>query len=97
MPATSTTLITSVKLDKRIQERVQRLAFARQQTPDALIAEAIEQYVERQEKREQFLLDTLASLEHYERTGLHLTGEEVDEWIERLRDDPNAPAPECHV
>jgi len=97
MPATSTTHITSVKLDKKIQERVQRLASARQQTPDALIAEAIEQYVERQEKREQFRLDTLAASEHYRATGLHLTDDEVDKWITSLEAGEDVAPPECHA
>ena len=59
--------------------------------------EAVEPCIERQEKRERFRLDTLAALDDYDRTGLHLTGEEVDEWLARLEAGENAPPPECHA
>jgi predicted transcriptional regulator len=96
MPAISTISTTSVKLDKKIHERVQRLASARQQTPGSLIVEAIEQYVDRQEKREQFLKDGVAALEDYKATGLHLTGDEVEAWVTQLEAGENAPLPQCH-
>ncbi len=47
--------------------------------------------------REQFLAEADASWEDYRRTGLHLTHEEVKQWIEQLKTDPNAQLPECHT
>ena len=44
---------TSLKLDIKTKERVQRLADARRRSPHWVMREAIEQYVEREEKREQ--------------------------------------------
>jgi len=37
--------------------------------------EAIEEYIEREEKREQFRQDALAAWSHYQTTGLHATAE----------------------
>ena len=46
--------------------------------------EAIAQYVEREEKREALKGDALRAWEDYQRTGLHLTFEEADAWLEKL-------------
>jgi predicted transcriptional regulator len=97
MSATSETVTTSVKLASALHKRVENLASVSHQTPDALMGEVIAQYVERREKREQFRLDTLAALEDYDRTGLHLTGEEVDEWLAKLEAGEDVSPPECHA
>lgn len=88
---------TSLKLDPEMKERVQRLAEARRRSPHWVMREAVEQYVEREEKREQFRQETLAAWEHFQTTGLHITGEEVDAWIERLKAGEDVDPPECHT
>jgi predicted transcriptional regulator len=93
----STATTTNLKLDAETKERVERLAAARQQSPDGIMQEAIVEYVTRAEKREQFRLDTVASWEHYRATGLHVTDEEFDEWVAKLEAVGDAPAPKCHV
>ncbi len=80
-----------------MKERVQRLAAARRRTPHWVMREAIEQYVEREEKREQFLRDGLAAWNDYQTTGLHLTEEEADAWLAKLEAGEEASTPECHV
>jgi predicted transcriptional regulator len=94
MPATST---TSLKLDTKLKKRVQRLAAARRRSPHWLMREAVEQYVSREEKREQLRQDALAAWNHYQTTGLHLTEEEADSWLAKLEAGEKAEAPECHV
>jgi predicted transcriptional regulator len=59
--------------------------------------EAVEQYVEREEKREQLRQDALAAWSDYQTTGLHLTAEEADEWLAKLEAGKRAPVPKCHV
>ena len=59
MPNTAT---TSLKLDSELKERVQQLAKSRRRTAHWIMREAVEQYVSREEKREQFRQDTLAAL-----------------------------------
>jgi predicted transcriptional regulator len=92
MPKLST---TSVKLDSQIKERVRRLASARRRSPHWVMREAIEEYVEREEKREQFRQDALAAWAHYQTTGLHVTAEEADAWLARLEAGKNAAPPKC--
>jgi predicted transcriptional regulator len=59
--------------------------------------EAVEQFVDREEKREQLKQEALAAWAHYQETGLHVTGEEADVWLAKLESGEDAEAPECHV
>jgi predicted transcriptional regulator len=87
----------SLQLDPAIQERVERLAEARHRTKESVLCEAVEDYVTRAEKREEFRQNALAASEHYRTTGLHLTQEEVEEWMLKFEAGEDAPMPECHV
>jgi predicted transcriptional regulator len=94
MPTPST---TSLKLDLELKQRVQRLASARRRSAHWIMREAVEQYVGREEKREQLKADALAAWNDYQATGLHATAEEADAWLAKLEAGENAEAPECHV
>jgi predicted transcriptional regulator len=87
---------TSLKLDIKTKERVQRLASARRRSPHWVMCEAIEQYVEREEKRERLRQDALAAFTHYQTTGLHVTAEEADAWEAKLEAGKDAAPPKCH-
>jgi predicted transcriptional regulator len=87
---------TSLKLDIETKERVQRLAAARRRSPHWVMREAIEQYVDREEKREQFRQHALAAWSHYQTTGLHLTADEADAWLSKLEAGKDAAPPKCH-
>jgi len=87
---------TSLKLDIKIKERIQRLASSRRRSPHWVMREAIEQYVEREEKREQFRQAALAAWTHYQTTGLHVTAEEADAWLAKLEAGKDAALPKCH-
>ncbi|SFT43330.1 ribbon-helix-helix protein, CopG family [Mesorhizobium sp. YR577] len=93
MAVTST---TSLKLDQDTKERVQKLASARRRSAHWLMREAIEQYVEREEKHEKFRQDALTAWAEYQATGKHVTAEEADEWLAKLESGENADVPECH-
>ena len=88
---------TSLKLDSVMKERVNRIASARRRSPHWVMREAIEQYVEREEKREQFRQDALAAWTHYQTTGLHATAEEADAWLAKLEAGKDAAPPKCRV
>lgn len=87
---------TSLKLEEGLRQRVQRLATARKRTPHWVMREAVTQYVEREEKREEFYRQGLAAWEHYRTTGLHVSAEEADAWLAKLEAGESAEAPECH-
>ena len=88
---------TSLKLDATVKERVQRLASVRRRSPHWLMREAIEEYVEREEKREQFRRDALAAWDHYQTTGLHVNAEDADAWLAKLEAGKNVAPPKCRV
>jgi len=94
MPHSAT---TSLKLDPATKDRVQRLASARRRTAHWIMREAVEQYVEREEKREQLRHDALAAWHHYQTTGLHLTGAEADAWLAKLEAGKRTAPPKCHT
>ena len=89
--ATSST--TSLKLDQKLKQRVQRLAASRRRSAHWVMREAVEQYVGREEKREKLRQDALAAWNHYQTTGLHATAAEADAWLAKLEADKDAEAP----
>jgi len=87
---------TSVKLEADLKVRLQRLADTRRRSQHWLMCEAIEQYVVREERRQQLRDDALDAWTEYQETGLHLTGAEVDAWLARLEAGEDADPPPPH-
>ena len=90
-------LSTSIKIPGELRERLQNLAETRQRTPHALMLQAIENFVSREEKREAWRQEGIAAWEEYQRTGLHLTNAEVKEWLSQLAAGNNVEPPKCHI
>ena len=88
---------TTVKLDSSIKERVQHIADIRKRSLHSLMVEAIEKYVTREEQREELRQAGMAAHEHYMRTGLHRTQQEMEAWAAELAQGEKAPLPKCHV
>ena len=86
---------TSLKLDEDTKTRLQRLAMARRRSAHWLMREAIEQYVAREEQREQVRQDALTAWSEYQATGRHITAVEADAWLARLEagEDSDPPPP----
>jgi predicted transcriptional regulator len=89
-------MATSVKIDDDLKERIQHLAGLRQRSAHWIMREAIQQYVEREEARENFRQEALASWQAWQETGRHLTGQEVRAWLDTWGTDNEKAAPECH-
>ncbi|UEP25155.1 CopG family ribbon-helix-helix protein [Burkholderia ambifaria] len=87
---------TFIKLDDELKRRVQHLAEARRRTAHWIMREAIEQYVEREEKREALNQDTLKAWDEFQATGLHATAKEVDKWLASWGTENELPSPERH-
>lgn len=88
---------TSIKIDQETKDRVKRLAEARHRSTHWLILEAIRQFVEREEKREEFRQGAVRAFEEYRATGLHVTFEEADAWLSRLEAGEDIEPPQCHA
>jgi predicted transcriptional regulator len=88
---------TSVKLKEGFGDRLKALGQFRQRSTNWLLNDAVERYLEREEARAAMLLEMQQAHEEYERGGrLHLTQEEVEEWMSRKRLDRDAPMPPLH-
>lgn len=87
----------TVKLDESHRNRLKSLALAKKRTSHYLMKEAIELYLESEEAEQQAIQEAAASLEHYERTGLHITFDEVKQWAKNLKTNRNAQLPACHT
>jgi len=87
---------TSIKIDDELKSRIQHLAGLRQRSAHWIMREAIAQYVEREEARESFKQEALASWASYQETGEHLTGQEARAWLNTWGTDAEAELPKCH-
>lgn len=90
-------MAVSVKLDDDLKSRVKTLAEQQQRSPHWIMREAIQQYVQRAEARRSFIQEALDSREEFERTGLHLTLDEVNAWLETWGTPDEKGPPECHT
>ncbi|MDR2240773.1 MAG: ribbon-helix-helix protein, CopG family [Zoogloeaceae bacterium] len=86
----------SVKLDNAMRDRIKNLADIQQRTTHWVMRQAITQYVEREEKREAFRQATLAAWQEYQETGLHVTGDEADNWLAELGEGQDVAPPQWH-
>ncbi len=89
-------MATTLKIDNTLKDRIQHLANQRRRSPHWIMREAIQQYVEREEARERFRQEALASWVAYQETGRHLTGQEVRTWLNTWGTEDEKTAPECH-
>lgn len=87
---------TSIRLDDELKDRLKTLADDRHRSAHALMLEAITEYIDREEKRSQYLRDGQAAWQHYQETGLHLSAEEVEAWIDTWGTENEQDAPPCH-
>jgi len=87
---------TSIKIDDLLNSRVQQLASQRHRSAHGIMLEAIEQYVEREEAKQLFQQEALASWRSYQESGRHLRNDEVRAWLDTWGTDDEAAVPECH-
>ena len=89
-------MATSIKLDEATKGRVQQLAAQRDRSAHWIMREAIRQYVEREEARESFQNEASASWATYQENGRHLTGQEIEDWLNSWGTDATSAPPSCH-
>ena len=87
----------TVKLDPSDRDRIVSLAAMKKRTPHYLMKEAILEYVQREESRQNFIKAAESSFEHYKETGLHITLDEFSTWADEVQQNPNTPLAACHT
>ncbi len=86
----------SIKLDDEIKSRVKQLAQKRDRTAHWIMKEAIRDYIEREESKERFIQEALASWQSYQITGKHLSENEVHDWLKNWGNEPSSKMTTCH-
>ncbi|OAI09930.1 CopG family transcriptional regulator [Methylomonas lenta] len=89
-------MATSIKIDDGLKNRIQNLANLRSRSPHWIMREAITDYVNREEAKENFKQEALSSWKAYQETGQHLTGQEVRDWLTTWGTDQEVDIPKCH-
>lgn len=87
----------TVKLDPSDRDRIASLATMKKRTAHYLMKEAILEYVQREEARQNFIKAADTSFEHYKETGLHITLDEFSAWVDDVQKNPDAPITACHT
>jgi len=90
-------VMASVDLKTDIYQRVKFLAEKRKRTSHWILREAIINYLEQEEFIEQIKNEAIEAWKHYQDTSLHVTGEEVLNWIASWGKENELEAPRCHV
>jgi predicted transcriptional regulator len=86
----------SIRIRKDQKARLNAIAEAQERTAHSLAVKALGEYIEREEARLDFKRETNAAWEHYQTTGLHVTLQEVGNWMDTLFTDNELPPPVCH-
>ncbi len=88
---------TSVKLDDDLKARLQRVAAAERRSSHWIIREAVAHYVAQKEDDLAADAEAEAAWQDYKLTGLHVTGEEMEAWLEARIRGENPKMPEPHL
>ena len=86
----------TINLDDADQDRIASLASAKNSTPHYLMKAAIFEYLRKEEARQSFIAAAESSFVHYKETGLHITLDEFDSWVDQVQQDPSTLLPACH-
>lgn len=87
----------AVRLADPLKARIRALADQRRRPMHWLMREAIEQYVTREEQRDNFRQEALDAWNHCQTTGLHVTGAEADAWLAELEAGNDIEPPTSHA
>ena len=84
---------TTLKLPEKLKARIARLAKETGRSAHALMIEALEREVTREERMKAFVRDALAAKSDIEKGGAVYRAEDVHAWMERLATGKKAPRP----
>lgn len=82
-----------VKLEPELSSLLEELGRSRGQPPSQLVEEAVRLYLEIQSGEDKARQVTLERWQRFERTGAHVDGEKVEEWVESWGNDEDRQCP----
>lgn len=90
------TIAVTTNMPRTLAARIDQFARQQQQSSDAIFRAAVCEYLDRQDQRQSFRRDAIDAWNDYQRTGLHLSGDEADAWLASLEAGETVAAPTCH-
>ena len=90
------TVPMSIRIDQSLKDRLTKIANQQNRSAHSLATQAVEKLVEEQEKLQAWNQSRLDSFNEYKTTGLHVTQDEVEKWMDSWGSDTELPAPQCH-
>lgn len=91
------TVPMSLRVDPAIKERLQAIALRHKRSAHALAQEAVSIFVEKQEAKDRLNQAAMEAYNDYRTTGLHITHEELETWLDTWGTENEQQAPQCHV
>ena len=95
--ATASVTPMSIRLDVTTRDRLSKIALSQKRTSHALAREAINTFIEKKESEAAWNQSCLDAVREYEETGLHVTNDEVMQWLDSWGTENELPPPKCHV
>lgn len=89
-------MASSIKIDDQLKGKIKHLAHLKHRSPHWIMCEAIRQYVDHEELKENFKQEALDSWSHHQETNLHLTNTEVKNWLSTWGTEADSEIPKCH-
>ena len=80
MPSTT----VGIKLDEETRERLRKLGALKDRSPHWLMKAAINEYLDREERRELERIEDAERWERYVESGAHLSHETMTKWLDGL-------------
>ena len=90
------TVPMSIRIDQSLKDRLTKIASLQKRSAHSLATQAVEKFVQEQEKLQAWNQSCVDSFNEYKNTGLHVTQDEVDKWMDSWDSDHELPPPQCH-
>lgn len=87
--------LSAIRLSADEQARIAHLAEIKQRKPHWIMKEALRQYLDREDEAEKLRQETLASWDDYARTGMHVSEDAMNSWLDTWGSVSEAEPPKC--
>jgi len=86
----------SLRIESADREKLKKIAEREKRTAHSLATEAVKAFIDQKERDFAFNQSCLNSYNHFLETGLHVTEDEIDSWVDSLGTENELPIPACH-
>ena len=91
------TVPMSLRVDVSLRDRLQTLATRHKRSAHALAREAVITFIEQKEAEDRWNREAMDAYNDYKATGLHITHEEMEAWLDTWGTPNEQSVPQCHV